>query len=267
MHPSGLFAEALIDEELPPRDRTIGVQAFLAHHVDFRAEEERRMRVDVEESFARGAIGRRDGEAVRSSRLLVASSRRPRESYPGIVAVEGFELSKTDAFDVAPNAAFAERQRHPGLEMGEHFGLDLRVGMQVVVQAVGIGVHQPFQPIGTALVLALQIFRVDEELHAQIAIDLRLSFGLRQPPHPVEVVHFHPVEVVFGLRIHDTEDGIRVCLAVDVRDTPVVTNDGDVVRLLLPASDFTVGRVGLLGRLAAAGRNGDRENEYELLHR
>ena len=46
VHPSAVFIEPLVDEELAPGDGTVGIQAFLADHVHFGAEIKRSVRVD-----------------------------------------------------------------------------------------------------------------------------------------------------------------------------------------------------------------------------
>ena len=56
----------------------------------------------------------------------------------------------------------------------------------------------------------------------------------------VEVVGLDAVEVVLGLRVDHAEHRVGVGLAVDVRDAPVVADDGDALRLLLPAGDVLV---------------------------
>ena len=60
----------------------------------------------------------------------------------GIVSVERFELVQADPLDVAADAAFAERERHPRLEVGEDFRLHVGVGVEEVVQPVGPRRHQ-----------------------------------------------------------------------------------------------------------------------------
>jgi hypothetical protein len=52
VHPSGMGVEPLIDEELPPRDRAIGIEAFAAGHLQFGAEEEAGMRIDQQQRMA-----------------------------------------------------------------------------------------------------------------------------------------------------------------------------------------------------------------------
>ena len=109
---------------------------------------------------------------------------------------------------------------------------------EVVVQAVGEGVHQLLQPCGARGVLLLQVGGIDEELHAQVLVDFGFAFGLRQAAHGVDVVGLDAIEVVFGLGVLHAEDGVGVGFAVDVGDAPVVADDGDAGRLLLPARDF-----------------------------
>ena len=51
MHPTVVLIEALIDEKLPPRYRSVSVEAFFADHVYFAAEEKRGMRIDEQHSI------------------------------------------------------------------------------------------------------------------------------------------------------------------------------------------------------------------------
>ena len=132
---------------------------------------------------------------------------------------------------------------------------------EVVVQAVGPPVHQLLQPLGALVVLRLHVGGIDEELHAEIAVDLLLAFRFREPSLRVDEVGLDAVEVVFRLRVHDAEHGIRVGLAVHVRNAPVVTNDRDALRLLFQRGEILVGR-GLAG--ARRRENGGGENE--VLH-
>jgi hypothetical protein len=156
----------------------------------------------------------------------------------GIFAVERLEPGQIDALDVAADAPFAEGERHPRLEVCDDPGFHLRMCVQVVVQAVGPGVHQLLQPVRARLVLGLDVFRIDEELHPQIAPDLRLAIGFSRPPLREQEVVFHPGEVVLGLRVDEAEDCIGVGLAMDVRNPPVVAGDDDVLRLRLPGGEF-----------------------------
>ena len=158
----------------------------------------------------------------------------------GGFAVEGFELGEVDALDVAADAAFSEGERHPRFEVLDDSRLYLGMFVEVEVQAVGEGVHQGFEPRGAGLVLCLQRCGVDEELHAQVLVDLRFAFSLGEAAHRVDVVGFDAVEVVLGLGVLHAEDGVGVGFAVDVGDAPVVADDGDVGRLSFPAFDLGV---------------------------
>ena len=62
----------------------------------------------------------------------------------GRFAVERLKLADIHALDVAADAAFAERERHPGLEMFDDSRLHFRMFEEVVVQSVGEGVHERF---------------------------------------------------------------------------------------------------------------------------
>ena len=159
------------------------------------------------------------------------------------VAVKRLELPQVDLLDVAADAPFAERQRHPRFEAGDHPRLHLGVLVQVVVEPVGIGVHQGLEPLRALAVQSPHLRRVDEQLHAQVAIDRGLTLGFGQPAHRVQVIGLDPVEVVLGLRIHHAEYRVGVGLAVDVRDAPVVPDDGDALGAPLPARDVGVCRL------------------------
>ena len=154
-----------------------------------------------------------------------------------------------------------EAQRHPRLEFLDHSRLHFRMLVEVVVQPVGERVHQRLQPRRTLRVLLLQRFGIDEQLHPQVLVDFGLALGLRQPSHRVDVVRLDAIEVVLGLRVLHAEDSVGVRLSVDVRDAPIVADDGDIPRFFLPARGFRV--------LSSLGRKRDarnREHENELLH-
>ena len=78
----------------------------------------------------------------------------------------------------------------------------------------------------------------------------------------VEIVRLDAIEVVLGLRVDHAEDRVRVGLAVDVRDAPVVAHDRDVLRLALPRGELR-GRRLLRGGGNDESRNGGGDqNEY-----
>src|SRR5204862_1085782 len=90
-----------------------------------------------------------------------------------------------------------------------------------------------------------------EKFHPQVLPDLRFALGLGEPAHRVEVVRLDAIEIVLGLRVDCAEDRVGVGLPVDVGDAPVVADDRDGARLLLPSRRF---RLRLLGKC-------DRRNE------
>ncbi len=101
VHPAGPLVEALVDEELPPRDRAVGVEPLVADHVQLGPEEERRVGVDEEEGVARGAVGGGDGDAVGPGRLGQEELRQHglrrtdlRRQVLGTAPVEGLERGR-----------------------------------------------------------------------------------------------------------------------------------------------------------------------------
>ena len=133
-----------------------------------------------------------------------------------------------------------KRQRHPWLEMLDHARLHLGMLVQVVVESVGKRIHQFLQPPRTVGILFFQNFRIDEQPHPQILVDFGLALGFRQPPHGIDVVGLHAIEVVLGLRVFHAEHGVGVSFAIDVRYAPIVANDGDAAGLSGPTFSFRV---------------------------
>jgi hypothetical protein len=177
-----------------------------------------------------------------------------------------FEAGEVHALDVAADRAFAEAQRHPRLERRDDPRLHVGMRGQVEVEAVGPGVHVRLEPRRRLRVLRLQILRIDEELHPQVAPDLLLAFGLGEPALRVDEVGLDAVEVVFGLGVHQPEDGVGVGLRVDVRDAPVVAGDGDAFGPGAPRLHLRrFGRGGRRGR-GAGGEDGQGGGGDEALH-
>ncbi len=116
--------------------------------------------------------------------------------------------------------------------------LRFHLGMlvEVEVQPVGERVHELLQPGRAGRVLRLQHGGVDEELHPQILIDSGLAFRLRQAPHRVDVVRLDAIEIVLGLGVLHAEDRVGVGFSVDVRDAPIVADDGDIPRPVSPSA-------------------------------
>src|SRR5581483_2657382 len=178
------------------------------------------------------------------------------------VAVERLQLFQVDALDVAADAPFAERQRHPRLEVRDDARFGFRMLVEIEVQAVGPSVHQLLQPRRAAGVDFLHLHRIDEQLLAEVAVDLLFAFRLGEPADAVDEVQLDAVEVVFRLRVDRAEDRVGVRFPVHMRDAPVVARDRDALRLLLPARDLL--RIG--GGGAAPRRALQNECENDLLH-
>ena len=145
--------------------------------------------------------------------------------------------------------------------MGDDLGRHFRMCVEEVVQPVGPGIHQLLEPLARLLVHGLHLDRVDEELHAEVLPELLLPLGFGQTTQGVEEVHLDAVEVVLGLGIHEAEDGVGVRRSADMRDSPVITDDGDVLSPSLPGCNFSIRNL-----LRCASSDGKKEGEEELLH-
>jgi hypothetical protein len=132
----------------------------------------------------------------------------------------------------------AEAQRHPRFELLDDPRLHVGMRRQVEVEAVGPRIHQGLEPLRALAVLHLHVGGVDEELHAEVAIDLLFAFRFGQPALRIDEVGLDAIEVVFGLRVHEAKHHVRIGLAVDMRDAPVVANNRDALGALLPGGDF-----------------------------
>jgi hypothetical protein len=64
VHPAHVFVEALVDKELPPCHRPIGVEAMVARHLQFRPKKERSVRIDEQQGMAVFRDRRRNRDAV-----------------------------------------------------------------------------------------------------------------------------------------------------------------------------------------------------------
>ena len=150
-------------------------------------------------------------------------------------SVKCFQFLQVHFLDVAPDAAFGKRKSHPGLEVLNHSRLYLGMPGEIEVGPIGERIHQLPQPFRARRIVFFQDLGVDEHLHAQILIDLAFPLCLGQPPHGIQVVGFDPVEVVFALRIDHAKDGIRIGLAINMRHSPVVADNGDVLSFRRPS--------------------------------
>jgi len=133
------------------------------------------------------------------------------------------------------------------------------MGGEEIVETVGPRIHQVFQPRRGAAVHRFQLHLVDEQTLAQVRPQRGFSFRLRQPAERREVVRLDAIEIVFGLRIGHAEHGIRVALAVHVRDAPVVADDRHRGGLLLPAH-----RVGGFRSREDGGTGKNRREEQDV---
>src|SRR6185436_5914942 len=77
--------------------------------------------------------------------------------------VEGAERIEIHRLDVAADAPFAEAERHPRLEPGEHARPDGWMGGEIKVEPVGPGVHETPEPRRAPPIEGLQGIRVHEE--------------------------------------------------------------------------------------------------------
>ena len=133
-----------------------------------------------------------------------------------------------------------EGERHPRLEVRD----DARLHLGMLVRGSSSG-RRPTRSsascshAGLAAYCAFSRVGIDEQLHAAGRGRSSTSpSASASRPMRVDVVRLDAVEVVLGLRVDHAEHRVGVGLAVDVRDAPVVADDGDVLRLLLPAREF-----------------------------
>ena len=98
------------------------------------------MGVDQEQGIAAGAVVRRDGEAVGPARLPF---RIVTQCHLGQAAtVEILQVLQVHPLDVTTDTALTEAQGHPGFKPRQQAGLHLGMGMEVIIQPVGKGIHQ-----------------------------------------------------------------------------------------------------------------------------
>src|SRR2546427_394614 len=79
---------------------------------------------------------------------------------------------------------------------------------------------------------------IDEKLHPEVAPDFGFTLGFREPSLGVDEVRLDAIEIVFRLSVDHAKHGIRIGLTGDVRNPPVIANDRDLLRLLLPTFEI-----------------------------
>ena len=129
------------------------------------------------------------------------------------------------------------------------FGRTSRMGGEIMVEAVGPGIHQPLEPVGAGFVIGLERGGLHVHSGAQVAPDRFLALGLGEAAERGEIVHLDAVEVVFGLRVDHPEHRVGITLAAHMGDAPFVAGDGDALRLGLRRDWFALV---VAGRVAQA---------------
>src|SRR5215469_6556225 len=210
----------------------------------------------------RDRIGGRNSHPIRTAWFLLLILIAERGLGHGCLAIKRLELVYVNFFDVAANAALGEGKSHPGLEVLDHPWFYFRVLQKVVVEAVGESVHKLLQPGGALRVLFLQRVGLDEKLHAQVLIDFRLAICLSQSAHGIDVVGLDAIEIVFGLGINRAEYRIRIRFSVNVGDAPIVADDSDASRFLLPTGNLRL--LGSLGKQRDRCSNEDKNELFEV---
>ncbi len=96
---------------------------------------------------------------------------------------------------------------------------------EVIVEAVGPGIAQRFEPVGRGRVRGLRLVDGHVEARAQVTEDRALALDLRQPAGRPDVVALDAREVILRLRIQHAEYCVGVGLAVYMRHAEVVADD------------------------------------------
>jgi hypothetical protein len=129
--------------------------------------------------------------------------------------------------------------------------------VQVIVQPVRPGVHHRLEPARRARVDLFERIRIVDQPIPQIAINRAFSLRLGRASQRIEVVGLDAIEVVFRLGVKETKYRIGVGFSRDVRNSPVVAGDGNVLRLAGPSGEVSRGR----GRRSRGLRGGGGGSE------
>jgi hypothetical protein len=108
------------------------------------------------------------------------------------VIVKGLQLRQRHSLDIAADAAFTERKRHPRFEMGEDQRFRLGMIGEPCVEPVGPCLHQLAQPERALRIVRLEPVGVDEQALAQILPDRAFPFRFGQAAQIDQVIAFDP---------------------------------------------------------------------------
>ena len=108
------------------------------------------------------------------------------------------------------------------------------MSVEVKIDGIGLGIEQFFEPNGCFFVVGNGVRSVNNHPNQQVIVEFRFAFYLRFSTQFFDVIHLHPLKIVFALGVKKPKNGIGIGLAVDVRNAPIVSNDGDVFGLFFP---------------------------------
>ena len=120
----------------------------------------------------------------------------------------------------------SKTRQQPGL----HFG----VGIQVIIDAVRKGdtkLLQPFRLPSYSSIASSLVIKDGRAGRCTVLLPLQPPPGVDYP----DVVLLNPLEVVFTLSVQQAENSIGICFAINMRYAKVISNNGDIGSLLLPA--------------------------------
>src|SRR5215475_8095083 len=217
--------------------------------------EERLMRIDEKHRAPRRALRRADRPRVRPD-LARAPSLFGFVSDCAAGHIEGrgsqcvtrssfldFRSIRFDFLDSAANFAVAdarlaiyeelilsepsEGQQVPGLEFRDEPRLDLRVLFEEIVQPIGRRLADILHLRAQLRVFGLRDLDYFKRAVGQIGVERLFAVNLRGAAQGLNVAVFDLPEIVFGLRVNETENDARIRRAVNVRRSPIVAVDGD----------------------------------------
>ena len=167
----------------------------------------------------------------------------------------GPDVAGADSAD----AAVRPQEGIPRLEMIQQSRFHIRMSVQIVVDPVGVGVHQSLKPRGTVLEILFCIIGINHQPVIEVAGKGGFTFEFRDSPQLFDVIHFNAAEVVFALGIHQSEHCVGISLAVNMRNPPGVTDNGDLGGLALPSGHILL--TSGLGR-EKIGKKEEKQNGF-----